>query len=182
MKKIITTFVLIFSIAFANAQINYGVKGGAALTTLTGDGYKAKAGFYAGGYAQFSLKNSFSVQPEIYYATQGANWESDGKTALGYVNIPVLAKYTTSSGFYGESGPQVGFMLSAHDTYKGETEDVKQYLKTTDFSWAFGAGYQVNPQIGINARYNLGLSKFWKDEKNSVILVGIHYSIGATKR
>lgn len=182
MKKILTTFVLLLSIAHANAQINYGAKGGIGVTTLAGDGYKQKIGFHLGGFAQFSLKNSFSIQPEIYYAAQGANWEEDGKTSLNYLNIPVLAKFTAASGFYAESGPQLGLMLSAHDTYKGETEDVKQYLNTTDFSWAFGAGYRLNSQLGINARYNLGLSKFWKEEKNSVILIGVHYTLGSTKK
>lgn len=182
MKKIFATFVLLLSIVAVNAQINYGAKGGLAVTTLAGEGYNPKIGFHLGGFAQFSLKNSFSIQPEVYYAAQGANWEEDGQTALGYLNIPLLARYTTSSGFYAESGPQIGFMLSAHDTYKGESEDVKQYLNTTDFCWAFGAGYQLNSQLGINARYNLGLSKFWKNEKNSVLLVGVHYTLGSIKK
>lgn len=182
MKKILAAFVLIISIATAHAQVNYGARGGVSMTTLTGKGYNAKPGFHIGGFAQIAVRNGFSVQPEAYLSTQGANWEGDGKTALTYLNIPLLAKYTTSSRFYAETGPQVGFMLSAYDTYKGEKEDVKQYLKTIDLSWAFGAGYQLSNQIGVGARYNLGLSKFWRDEKNSVFLVGVHYTIGSSAK
>jgi hypothetical protein len=71
-------------------------------------------------------------------------------------------------------------MLSAFDTYEGDKEDVKQYLNTTDFSWAFGAGFQVNNQMGFGLRYNLGISSFWKSEKNSSFQLGIHYVFGST--
>jgi hypothetical protein len=179
MKKILITFVLLITIATAKAQVNFGARGGISFTTLVGEGYDAKMGFHLGGFVNIPVKSSFSLQPELYYSTQGANWEVEGKTALGYLNLPLLAKYRASSRFFGETGPQAGFMLSAHDTYDGEKEDVKEYLNTTDFSWAFGAGYQVSKQLSLNLRYNLGLSKFWRDEKNSVILLGVHYTLGS---
>ena len=173
------TFVLLLSMATVQAQTSFGVRGGISITTLRGDGYNAKPGLHLGGFANIPLQSSFSLQPELYFSTQGAKWEVEGKTELSYLNIPLLAKYRTASRFFGETGPQVGFMLSAHDTFDGEKEDVKEYLNTTDFSWAFGAGYQLNSQISLNLRYNLGLSKFWKDEKNSVIMVGVHYALGS---
>lgn len=111
MKKIFANFVLSLSIASTHAQINYGAKAGLAVTTLAGDNYNPKIAFHLGGFVRLPIKNSFSIQPEIYYAAQGVNWEGDGKTSLGCLNIPVLPKLTTSSGFYAESGPQVGLML-----------------------------------------------------------------------
>ena len=179
MKKIIVSCFLLIALA-SQAQTSFGIRGGISSTTLVGEGYKAKAGFHLGGFANIGIKNGFSLQPELYYATQGAKWEGDGKTELSYLNIPVLAKYKSAGGFFGETGPQIGFMLSAHDTWDGEKEDVKEYLNTTDFSWAFGAGYQVNKNLCVNLRYNLGITSFWNSEKNSAFLIGVHYTLGGS--
>jgi hypothetical protein len=138
-----------------------------------------------------------SVQPEAYYSDQGAKVKIDdgsggtisGTYKLGYINVPVLLKYTTSSGFFVQTGPQIGFLLSAKASAEGQTVDEKQYFKSTDFSWAFGAGFLTSMNIGIDARYNLGLSNVEKDQgsgtgtiKNSVIQVGVFYLFGEPKK
>ena len=102
-----------------------------------------------------------------------------------YLNIPVLAKYQHSSGLYGETGPQLGFLLAANVKSGGTSQDVKSSYKSTDFSWAFGVGYKI-PLIGagIDARYNLGLSNIAAEQvngysvKNSVFQIGVFYLFG----
>jgi hypothetical protein len=107
----------------------------------------------------------------------------------GYLNIPVLFKYGHSSGFFGETGPQLGFLLSANVKSGGTSTDVKSSYQSKDFSWAFGLGYFLNPvNIGIDARYNLGLTNLNKGGtgatgtvKNSVFQVGVFYLFGKSK-
>jgi opacity protein-like surface antigen len=171
----------------ANAQVSFGAKAGLNVATLTGDveGAKSKVGFNIGAIAEISLSESFAFQPELVFSTQGAKFEEDGESATlknNFLNVPLLAKYKTSSGFYAVTGPQIGFLMSAKAEVMDIEVDAKDAYKKTDFSWAFGAGYMVTPNIGIDARYNLGLSNNSEDEegkiKNSVFQVGLVYKFG----
>jgi hypothetical protein len=191
MKKLVV-LVLSTGVFFtASAQVQFGVKAGANFATLAGSGSEGattKVDFHGGGFAQIPLANSFFLQPELVYSGQGAKATSDGvvyNVNQNYLNIPVLAKYQHSSGLYGETGPQIGFLLSANVKAGGSSQDVKSSYKSTDFAWAFGVGYKISSiNAGIDARYNLGLSNIAAQEvsgypvKNSVFQIGIFYVFG----
>lgn len=195
MKK--TFLILAFSGAFlaTKAQdIKYGVKAGLNLANVAGDveGNKMKIGFNAGGFARISVTETISFQPELLLSTQGAKEKGsyagvsyEGKNNLTYLNIPLLAQYNTTSGFYGETGPQFGFLVSAKAKSDGEKVDIKDNLKTLDLSWAFGVGYLTQSNVGVNVRYNLGLSNIadakGSDAKmrNSVFQAGVFYVLGS---
>lgn len=185
MKKIFLLFVMAGSFAAASAQINYGVKGGLNVANLGGEDIednKAKVGFHVGGFVGVTVAENFSIQPELVYSLQGAKFDGDAKYNLSYLNIPVLARYTSKSGFYGETGPQLGFLMSAKAKYDGGSTNVKDDLKKTDFSWAFGLGYLTQSNVGVSARFNLGLSKLDEDGEakvfNRVFQVGLFYVLG----
>jgi len=185
MKRLFLLLVMAGSFAAASAQINYGVKGGLNVANIGGedvDDNKAKLGFHLGGFMGVSVAENFSIQPEVVFSLQGVKFDDDQKLNLSYLNIPVLARYTTQSGFYGETGPQLGFLLSAKSKIEGDSENVKDWFKKTDFSWAFGVGYITQSNIGVNARFNLGLSKLDEDGHgkafNRVFQVGLFYVLG----
>jgi hypothetical protein len=191
MKKLVFLVFTTGVFFTASAQIQFGVKAGANFATLTGtgsNGATTKVDFHGGGFAQIPLVNSFFLKPELVYSRQGAKATSDGvvyNINQNYLNIPVLAKYQHSSGLYGETGPQLGFLLAANVSAGGSSQDVKSSYKSTDFSWAFGVGYKI-PLInaGIDARYNLGLSNIAATQvsgysvKNSVFQLGVFYVFG----
>jgi hypothetical protein len=93
-----------------------------------------------------------------------------------------MLTWTSASGFFAQTGPQVGFLMSAKAKADGESVDVKEFFKKTDFSWGFGVGFASQSGFGVNGRFNAGLSKL--DEageakiKNSVIQVGVFYNLG----
>ncbi len=191
MKKLVVLFLSAGAFFTANAQVQFGVKAGANFATLAGsgaDGAKTKVDFHGGAFAHIPLMNSFFLQPELVYSRQGAKAASDGMDFTvnqSYLNIPVLAKYHHSSGFFGETGPQLGFLLAANVKAGDMTENVKSSYKSTDFSWAFGLGYTCSSiGAGIDARYNLGLTNIAAQEvsgysvKNSVFQIGVFYLIG----
>lgn len=193
MKKVLLVLVFAASVAAVNAQVKFGVKAGVNLANAIGsdaEDIKMKIGFNAGALVQIPVSNQFSVQPELVYSAQGFKADDEDGEELkfnaGYLNIPVLAKYTTTSGFFAETGPQVGFLINAKATLGDEKEDIKDFYKKTDFAWAFGLGYQTPSGVGINARYNLGLSKIAAEGdakvKNGVIQVGLYYVIGGSGR
>jgi hypothetical protein len=113
---------------------------------------------------------------------QGAK-SGDDKTTLSYINVPVMIqRYIKSTGFYFETGPQFGFLISAKDKVNGTETDVKSELKTFDFSLNFGLGYRFNSGLGVGARYGLGITPINKsgyDANNAVISGGIFYIFGS---
>ncbi len=190
MKRLLLLILAVFSLLVTYAQLQLGVKGGLNLTTFTGNDAqmaKMRTGFNAGVMAGISITDMLSVQPEIQYSAQGANYNADslsmsGNINSGYLNIPILLKYNHSSGFFIETGPQLGLLLSSKAKSGGVSMDVKSSFKSTDFSWVFGLGFLTSANIGIDARYNLGLSNLEKGGmyntgtlKNSVIQISLFY-------
>lgn len=186
MKQIFLALAIALVGTTGFSQATLELKAGINAATIKGKdvtGYKAKTGLYLGGLAHIPLSTSIGIQPEIYYSADGAKWkDEDAKTILHYLKIPALVRYN-AGGFNAVTGPQLGFLLSAKDEEEKETTDIKEYLKKSDFSWAFGVGYSVSPLWSLNARYNLGLSKFYEEEKNSSIQIGVQYRLlTASKR
>jgi hypothetical protein len=189
MKKILLLFVMAGSFAAASAQISYGVKGGLNVANIGGEDIednKAKLGFHLGGFVNVPVAEKISIQPELVYSLQGVKFDGDARYNLSYLNIPVIARYTTQSGFFGETGPQLGFLMSAKAKEDGESSNVKDFFKKTDFSWAFGVGYLTQSNVGVSARFNLGLSKLDEDGEakifNRVFQVGLFYVLGNTAK
>jgi long-subunit fatty acid transport protein len=173
MKKLFFAAVAVLAFGFTNAQeTKFGAKAGLNLSNLTGDaeGNSMKVGFQVGGFAEIKISEKFAIQPELVYSAQGAKFEEEffGETFefdlnLGYINVPVLAKYYVAEKFSLEAGPQVGFLISAKAKGEGESEDVKEDFNTLDFGFNLGAGFDVSENINLSLRYTAGLSNIAKD-------------------
>lgn len=182
MKNTLLALALTVGVAgAAQAQsASFGVKAGASLTNFTGkntDGAKNKFGFNGGLVANFAVNDIFSVQPELLYSMKGAKAEETiggitltNKVTLHYIDVPVLA-HINAGGLFFELGPQIGFLASAKGSQElngmSVTEDIKDELKTVDFGYAAGLGYQMQHGPGIGLRYNGGFSDLNKDNNNS---------------
>ena len=192
-KKLVLLLLVSCSLLTANAQIQFGVKGGVNFSNVSvsgdnsGSSYGTQTGIHVGALVSIPAFSSFTVQPEIVYSTQGSKITNSGQSGnydFGYINVPVLLKYNTSVGFYAETGPQLSFLMSAKASGGGTSVDIKSETSSTDFGWAFGIGYLLPVNLGIDARYNLGLSNLAKDSggsgsiKNGVIQIGVFYLFG----
>lgn len=175
MKRVLLVLIAAGSAMFASAQIQFGVKAAYNLANITFSpsqpGVSSKSDFSAGILASIPLLASCSLQPEIMYSGQGTSFSDSfatGKLNYGYLNVPVLFKYQHSSGLFVETGPQVGFLLSAKETADGQSADTKSNTQSTDFSWVFGLGFKLPLGLGIDARYNLGLTNVAKGDVGSI--------------
>jgi opacity protein-like surface antigen len=131
------------------------------------------------------LGDNFAIQPELLYSTQGVKLEFDGDKGdlkMDYFTIPLMAKYYVVESFSVELGPQIGFLTSSKATSGGESVDVKDSMKTTDFGLNFGVGYNITQNFNMGLRYNLGLTQVQKDlvagesaSKNSVFQIALGY-------
>ncbi len=200
MKKLFFAITAIaLSAVTAQAQTtSFGLKGGITSANVKEKfggmslSYSSKIGFYAGAFADIGVSENFGVQPELFYSSLGAKQKGtdggpDASLDFGYINLPILAKYN-HSGFSAFLGPQIGYLVSAKSKSGGESEDIKDQIKSTDFSGVIGAGYTLTNGFGFDARYQIGFSNISKDDgdnngsvKNSAFMIGIHYRFNSSK-
>lgn len=176
MKKSILVAIMLFSITTVlQAQsIRFGIKGGANFANQNGDAPPAFenkesiTSYHAGLVAEIKLFDSFAIQPELLYSTQGASYKNVGeefKNELGYLSIPVLAKIYLGKSLSLELGPQASFLLNERKNVDfGDS-------KTFEFGVVGGLGLNITKNLFIQARYGLGLTEASKeaDIKNSTI-------------
>jgi len=92
-------------------EVSFGVKAGGNYSTLSGDveGMSYLPGFHAGGFAEIKLGEKFALQPELLFSLEGGkssfkfespeiSMSSEEKVTLGYINLPVMAKYFVAEG------------------------------------------------------------------------------------
>lgn len=178
MKKIILAAILFIATSAAvQAQfLQIGVKAGVNFANQTGDaslnGFdfdkEGITSYHAGLVAELKLLESFSIQPELLYSTQGATYKNavtEFKNELGYLSIPVMAKFYLGKSFSIEAGPQASFLLSEKNDF-----DVKD-AETFDFALNAGLGFKITKNLFIQGRYSLGLTEASKnaDVKNSTV-------------
>lgn len=175
MKKHILLWVF-FCLILGNLQaqdFKYGVKGGLNISNLAVSPELdfprpgSRLGVHLGAFAQFSLANNLSIQPELSFSTQGANDEDKDdwqRVKTSYLNLAGAFKYTLPNNVHFSIGPQLGF-LTGGEFEKEDKEDgerkfhsASHVLSGTDLSIGFGVGYTLDSGIDFSLRYNHGLS------------------------
>jgi len=194
MKKLFFVVAILVAGVAVQAQVKFGAKVGGNLSMWGGDDAdaidpKSKFGFHAGAIVNIPVSSMFSVQPEVLFSAEGAKVESDPDDLnynLGFINIPVLLQYNNPSGFYAETGPQIGLLMTAKAKMGDADEDIKDSFKGTNFSWAIGAGYKMSNGFGFGVRYALGLGNIIDEDdvdvKQSNFGFGVFYMFGGDKK
>lgn len=186
MKRIFSAVVCVLLLASAQAQDpKFGLKAGVNLSTLNYSGNTDadwRTGFHAGVISHIHLTPAFSLQPELYYSSQGAEFENgnnDAELKLSYLNLPVLFQYNFNNGFRFQGGPQIGFLMDDEFEVGNVSVNNATDLKTVDFSFPVGFSYLSHSGIGVDARYNIGISNINDDGgssvRNNVIQFGVFY-------
>jgi hypothetical protein len=191
MKKM-NAFVVMMLMAFvavAQDPPKFGVKGGLNVATLNySDNTDAdwRTGFHLGGLAHIHLTPSFSLQPEVYYSSQGAKIPNPFGSGtmnlnLGYVNVPFLLQYNFANGFRLQGGPQIGFLVGVSD--KVNDTELGRFstdnFKSVDLAVPLGISYLGYSGFGVDARYNIGVTNIRQSTpptaRNNVFQVGVFY-------
>lgn len=203
MKKILITMMALVVATGAFAQLNFGVKVGGNLATISGmtseengldfgdlakvtPSQSMKVGFNVGAWAEYMVMPMLGVQVELNYSMQGVNTKVETSSSLlgaasttdtaysaGYVNVPILAKAHFAN-LAAYVGPQLGFatgfnyastITTDDKATKYEPEAIEDY-SGFDFSLVVGAQYKLTANIGVDARYNIGLTNVFPTLKN----------------
>lgn len=198
-KLMLTAVMGIIGLGTVAAQeVSFGVKAGGNLSSLSGDveGMSFIPGFHAGGFAEIKLSEKFAIQPELLFSLEGGkssfeyednmtSMRSEETVLLGYINLPVMAKYFVIEGLSLELGPQLGYLVAANSDYEyrsefngiviedSGSEDIKEYMKKTSVGANVGLGYALKNNLYFQARYHLGLSNINDSEDEDGTLAKI---------
>lgn len=184
----------------APVGISKGLKAGMNISNFRGDNVentKARKALVVGGFLRINLLNVIALQPELLYASKGAQYEEGAGNTLmeitdkiNYLEIPVLLRWNTlatgivNAGLYG--GPAFAYKISAKKVTESGGETTKEDLddvKDTDVGAAVGLGLDLNLGVGSlvgDVRYTLGLNSIYGsalDVKNGVFSVMLGISL-----
>lgn len=188
MKKISLIFCTLFVAVTLFAQnASIGIKGGLNVANIRVNGnndWGSKLGGHGGLLAHIHLNPNLAIQPEVVYSSQGAKYTiSNGEHSLTlhYINIPLQLQYMFNNGFRLQTGPQVGFLAGVNDKVRNTETNIftTEDFKTVDFAWSAGLGYLSASGLGIDGRYNFGISNInnagSNTLRNNVFQVGLFY-------
>ena len=162
----------------ANGQLTFGAKAGLNLSNLSMENSNDKnmlTGIHAGVFANQSISEKFSIQPELLFSQGGSKWtgnlsNSELKLNLSYIQVPVSAVYSLAKDFDFLLGPYVGFLMK-EPKFKGSVgsggvtlEPKKDYFNSLDFGMQGGMRFFLKP-VYVGFSYNLGISQVAKKGK-----------------
>lgn len=157
-------------------NITFGVKAGLNFVPNGARGLGGRSSFHIGATAEIEISDSFSIQPELLYSRQGFNADDDVKGRLGNINLPVIAKFYVVKDFSLELGPQISFLAHANSDNDGESTDIKDYLKSTNFGLNLGVGYKLDSGLNFGLRYLRGIRRTYGFKQNLLQLsVGYNF-------
>lgn len=167
-------------------RVQFGIKGGVNLANLKYDNpsiqTESRTGFHVGALAHIHLAPNWALQPEVTYSGQGAEYTAPvmGEDDIQYVNIPVQLQYMFANGLRLQTGPQLGINTSAEfEPANGGPDSPVPNVNNLDFSWSVGAGYLSRVGLGLDVRYNHGISNVYEiantEVKNRVWQLGVFY-------
>ena len=191
MKKLmmIAALMLMSMGAFAQNEVGqFTLKPmvGMTLANITNIDGKIKVGLAAGVEAEYGITETFGVSGGVLYSMEGSKNKdnSDFKTNLDYINVPILANAYLFKGFAVKVGVQPGFLVRAKEKYSngGITVDgdIKDACNKVQLSIPIGLSYEYADFV-FDARYNWGLTNTFKNDNsdkkshNSVFMFTLGY-------
>ncbi|ACU05478.1 MULTISPECIES: porin family protein [Pedobacter] len=194
MKKIILSalFISLNLAAFSQVLPSFqlGLKAGANLSKLSTDNTFSsdnRAGYYAGIWTRIGAAG-IHLQPELYLSGKNTTLKDasgqENKVKFTSLDVPVLVGTKLGAAGVGlrlNTGPVVSFILDDEQSFGQAAGSVfKGNFKGQNFAWQFGAGVDVG-KLGLDLRYETGLSKIGKDGYNdtklSLFTFGLAYRL-----
>jgi len=146
---------------------------------------QAKTSFNAGAFVNIPLGTVLRFQPEVSFSSQGGKLQGgSGSTAftyeqdLHYINVPLMFQAMSTKGFFIETGPQLGYLVAAHPKNGSgtmsnmSTSSNKDNFDKFDFAWSGGVGYMSRIGLGVDLRYNHGITNIMEDNNTSQAMKG----------
>ena len=175
MKKLLLIIALVSFCFNVNAQDSkFGATAGYQSTTgkVSGGGEdftSDSSGFFLGVFAEFSVTETFSIQPELQYSSV-----SDEGESICEIIIPLMLKFHVTENFNLMAGPQFDYL----------TEEDVEGIKKLGMGLGLGLGIDISDNVSLGARYSFGfdrLDDMGEDVgdatiKLNILQIGLNYS------
>ena len=144
MRKIVFVIAILISLE-STSQIDFtgGAMIGITATQMSGGGLAGwdKLGLVGGGWIHMDFNGNFGTWLGMHYTAKGSMKQADPDNGdynefafdLEYIDVPVLATYTTGKFRFGV-GPAVGVLINQTIDYNGEKYEPTPAFKTLDIS------------------------------------------------
>lgn len=177
MKKYFTMALIAAAWLFAgnaSAQVQFGLKGGLNVTSMSFSeevlDASNRAGFFIGPTVKFTLPIvGLSMDASALYDQRSAKVEGvesgDQTLKEQAINIPINVRYgiglSSLANLYFFAGPQFGFNVGNKDFQWNSTSSYQNtfQLKKSNFSVNLGAGVTLLRHLQISANYNIACGK-----------------------
>lgn len=188
--------LVISAMAFGQAQVAIGLKGGLNLSKLDisqgVSNVDNRTGFHGGAFVLVKLA-MIGIQPEVLFSKQGSSYKvntTSYEANYDYINVPIMLKFYLPAGLNLQAGPQFGFLSSSElintaTGVKDPQDAAKLFSQKSDLAVSLGLGWDLPFGLTIDARYNLGLKDITVtpstnpadavDFKNKVIQISLGY-------
>lgn len=172
MRKLLLFITATFITLTANAQWNFGLKGGVSLSDMSFNNEllssNNRTGFFIGPTMKYTpLIMGFGFDASVFYDEHNVNVDYSGYDILTLrqkqIALPVNLTFSIGIGTFASvfvsAGPQVGFNISNENDPSLVEKNLEWRWKTSNLSANFGGGVIVLNHFQLSANYNLGLGK-----------------------
>ena len=175
MRKLLLTIALVSFCFSANAQDSkFGATAGyqSLNVKLSGGGEELSSdasGFFLGFFAQFSVTETFSIQPELQYSSITDEGESSG-----LIIIPLMMKFHVTENFNLLAGPQFDYITE---------QELDDAVNKLGLGLGLGLGVDISDHIAVGTRYSFGFDRLNDMEEDianasiklNILQVGLSY-------
>lgn len=157
---------IFFICSNTQAQFHLGIKGGTNVNKIKGVAFDNGFNFnyLAGAFLEIG-GDGFSISPEVIFSQSTVTYSNEGKdiidlqnsqlkSKLNYLSIPILANIRIAGPLQLELGPQYSILTNKDETLLKNGENA---FKNGDFSAVGGLKINVS-KFRISGRYLVGLS------------------------
>lgn len=189
---------MLFTANNVHAGINFGVKGGVNVTSMSLDSKvfdsSNRAGFFIGPTVKFTLPIvGLGIDASALYDQREAKLKVededanvnvvDSKLKQQSIMVPINLRYGfglgSAASIYLFAGPQFGFNVG--DKNQSIVKDVADWkLKTSNFSINVGLGAMLLKHLQVSANYNIACGKTGEVTTSGVIGTTVQEAVGKT--
>ncbi len=172
MKKILLFLLITGFTANAQMVVKPGLRAGLNLSKISNIDADFRSDFYVGGFVALNFKSFYTLQPELTYSRQGANFEyradhdpdpvvniqnHEVDLQIQYLSLAIINRFHVGKGFNVLLGPSLDLKIG---------DNTQHDLSGGDMAIYGGFGYNFTKDFGLEIRYKQGLSDVF----------GSHYS------
>lgn len=177
----------------ANAATATGINFAFSLPGLTGtpaEQTNSVLGYKIGGYMAQPLNDSWTLSYGLEYEKKGSALKTpaigtlipagNSVLTLGYLQVPVVAKYAVTKSIDLEVGGYAGLLVGAETRFGSSVVEDKSAMESFELGLILGSSYQISSNLEAELQYEMGITNISKQANNPgvtnrALSLGVNY-------